>query len=103
MCVVIDNQCRHIDGAMEPRRSLASDPMAALDLLPYLAAGLLLVAGAAKVRRPDTMGDVLAAVGVYRFTQVEVEAPEQSAATRAAPQPVTPAPKHKPLVSTSAR
>ena len=46
---------------------------------------------------------VLAAVGVYRFTQVEVEAPEQSAATRAAPQPVTPAPKHKPLVSTSAR
>ncbi len=38
--------------------------MAALDLLPYLAAGLLLVAGASKVRRPDTMGDVLATIGV---------------------------------------
>lgn len=38
--------------------------MAALDLLPYLAAGLLLVAGASKVRRPDTMSDVLAAIGI---------------------------------------
>ena len=38
--------------------------MAALDLLPYLAAGLLLVAGASKVRRPDTMADVLSTIGV---------------------------------------
>lgn len=38
--------------------------MAALDLLPYLAAGLLLVAGASKVRHPDTMADVLAVIGV---------------------------------------
>ena len=38
--------------------------MAALDLLPYLAAGLVLVAGASKVRRPDTMADVLATIGV---------------------------------------
>lgn len=38
--------------------------MVALDLLPYLAAGLLLVAGASKVRRPDTMSDVLGAIGV---------------------------------------
>jgi len=44
--------------------SVAFTRMAALDLLPYLAAGLLLVAGASKVRHPDTMADVLAAIGL---------------------------------------
>ncbi|MCB1027245.1 MAG: hypothetical protein R2704_15345 [Microthrixaceae bacterium] len=38
--------------------------MAALDLLPYLAAGLLVIAGASKVRRPDSMRDVLAEIGL---------------------------------------
>ena len=44
--------------------SVAFTRMAALDLLPYLAAGLLLVTGASKVRHPDTMADVLAAIGL---------------------------------------
>lgn len=38
--------------------------MAALDLLPYLAAGLMLLAGASKVRNPESMSDVLAAISL---------------------------------------
>lgn len=47
---------------------------------------------------------VLAAAGVYRFTRVAAEDPAQaSATTRTAPAAITPAPKHKPLESTSAK
>ena len=73
------HQCRHLDGPTEPRpanrqrnlrllqlgpASVASAPMEALDLLPYLAAGLMLIAGASKVRHPDTMSDVLETIGL---------------------------------------
>jgi hypothetical protein len=47
---------------------------------------------------------VLAAAGVYRFTHLPVDDQAvRSAATRAAPQSVTAAPKHKPLESTFAK
>jgi hypothetical protein len=46
---------------------------------------------------------VLAAVSVYRFTHVQgADEAQRSAATRSSP-PAAPAPKHTPLVSTSAK
>jgi hypothetical protein len=46
---------------------------------------------------------VLAAAGVYRFTHLPGNDQAERAATRVAPQPVTAAPKHKPLESTFAK
>jgi hypothetical protein len=47
---------------------------------------------------------VLAAIGVYRFNQTGAGTQEpRSAATRTTPHAATPAPKHTPLVSTSAK